>query len=267
MSEHIEPLVTVKTYPIPSTKASVREHVCIAGVTRAGQFIRLWPMNFRYRPLDEWFHKYQWINIEVQDGRAKHDSRPESRNPLLERPIILGETIGTEHNWRGKKRFVLACGVETMCRLRQYGPIEKSLGITRPKAVECVKVEPADPVWKPSQLKALQDDWLLGPKQKPLEKIPYSFSFKFTCEEAGCRGHEMEITDWEIGQLYRRMRDKYKSEDVATEKVRQKLFDELCAPGIDTHLFVGTMHTHPKTWIILGVFYPKKPHSPTLFHE
>ena len=36
-----------------------------------------------------------------------------------------------------------------------------------------------------------------------LEKIPYDFSYKFKCDEAGCTGHEMICTDWEMGQSYR----------------------------------------------------------------
>jgi len=26
----------------------------------------------------------------------------------------------------------------------------------------------------------------------------------------------------------------------------------------DTHFFVGTIHTHPSEWIIIGLFYPPK---------
>jgi len=26
--------------------------------------------------------------------------------------------------------------------------------------------------------------------------------------------------------------------------------------GSDTHFFVGTIHGHPSTWIIIGLFYP-----------
>ena len=26
----------------------------------------------------------------------------------------------------------------------------------------------------------------------------------------------------------------------------------------DTHFYVGTVHQHPKSWIIVGLFYPPK---------
>ena len=41
-------LITVKTYPIPSKRYD--ELVCTAGVTETGDFIRLYPINFRELP-------------------------------------------------------------------------------------------------------------------------------------------------------------------------------------------------------------------------
>ena len=67
----------------------------------------------------------------------------------------------------------------------------------------------------------------------------------------------MMIEDWEAGQLYRRMRDKFGDEDVACRKVRQRFLDEICAEDRDTHFYVGTVLGYG-SWIILGAFYPKK---------
>jgi hypothetical protein len=33
----------------------------------------------------------------------------------------------------------------------------------------------------------------------------------------------------------------------------------------DTHFFVGTVHQHPGSWIIVGLFYPPKQAMPDLF--
>jgi hypothetical protein len=33
----------------------------------------------------------------------------------------------------------------------------------------------------------------------------------------------------------------------------------------DTHFYVGTMHRHPDTWLIVGLFYPSKPAIADLF--
>ncbi len=48
-------LITVKTYPIPSSKYD--ELVCTAGVTETGDFVRLYPINFRDLPYYQKFKK------------------------------------------------------------------------------------------------------------------------------------------------------------------------------------------------------------------
>lgn len=93
--------------------------------------------------------------------------------------------------------------------------------------------------------------------RKPLEKIPYRFYYQYKCQEAGCRGHNMIIEDWEVMQLYRSMRDKFGNEEIACAKVRDKFFGEICSPDKDVHFFVGTTLQYG-TWLILGAFYPKK---------
>ena len=63
MGEKVKVLITVKTYPLPSE--SYNELVCTGGVLEDGSFIRLYPIDFRYRPYWEWYKKYQWVEVEV----------------------------------------------------------------------------------------------------------------------------------------------------------------------------------------------------------
>ena len=44
-------LITVKTYPIPSSRYD--ELVCTAGVTETGDLVRLYPINFRDLPFSK----------------------------------------------------------------------------------------------------------------------------------------------------------------------------------------------------------------------
>ena len=81
------------------------------------------------------------------------------------------------------------------------------MGIVKPAVIEDLFIEPTDQTWKPAFEQALSQGNLFGPDKKPLEKIPFKFSYKFKCDDARCNGHSMEITDWELGQLYRQMRD------------------------------------------------------------
>ena len=40
-------------------------------------------------------------------------------------------------------------------------------------------------------------------------------------------------------------------------KFREKFEDEMIKKN-DTHFYVGTLRGHPGTWIIVGLFYPRK---------
>jgi hypothetical protein len=73
-------LITVMTYPHPST--AHQELVCTAGVNESGEWIRLYPIDYRYQPRDRQFHKYQWIEVETDKPDANKDNRKESRNQI-----------------------------------------------------------------------------------------------------------------------------------------------------------------------------------------
>jgi len=75
----------------------------------------------------------------------------------------------------------------------------------------------------------------------------------------------MMIEDWEVGALYWRLVDAGRTPDKAAEEVRAKFFDEICAPNRDTHFIVGTVLSYPKSWVIIGVFWPKKESQQSLF--
>ncbi|MGC4066399.1 MAG: hypothetical protein QM784_17560 [Polyangiaceae bacterium] len=88
-----------------------------------------------------------------------------------------------------------------------------------------------------------------------IPKLPYSFSYKF--EDAVGTVSELQILDWEIGQLFWNCaRRANGDESVALEKVRQKYWDDFISK--DLHLFLGTTQqfhfwaTNP--WVIIGVF-------------
>ncbi len=66
------------------------------------------------------------------------------------------------------------------------------------------------------------------------------------------------IEDWEVGALFWKLVDNGASKKEAADKVREKFLDDLCDPGKDTHFYVGTILAHPKSWVVIGVFYPKK---------
>lgn len=246
-------LVVVKTYPHPSKR--YQELVCTAGMLEDGTFIRLYPVDYRYRPSHQWFDKYQWIEVDVT--RSSNDPRPESYRPKLDSITVLGEPLSTSNSWAERKNTVLSKPLKTMCELRAgYADDYTSLGITKPYRITDLKVKAVTREWKQSHKNALAQINLFDPQKKPLQKIPFKFSYQFLCSDK-CRGHNMRITDWELGALFLKEVMRLGDEQKAVASVKQKFFEELCDPTKDTHFFVGTTLPH-NSWIVLGVFYPKK---------
>ena len=206
-------LITVMTYPHPSQ--GYQELVCTAGVTEDGEWVRLYPIDYRYRPSHQKFQKYQWVEVELAERGEGNDQRKESRKPSLDSIRLLGERLDTKNN-----------------------------------------IEESNPDWKPEWQNVLNQFQLFGPQPKPLAKIPFKFSCVFECEDSS-KPHNAMIEDWELGVLYLKEVDRLGTEQRAAESVKNKFFDELCAPDKDTQFFMGTVFPY-NTWIVLGVFWPPK---------
>jgi hypothetical protein len=97
---------------------------------------------------------------------------------------------------------------------------------------------------------------------RELEKIPFSFRYEFRCAHDSCTGHKIVCTDWEMGESWRKWKAQYG--DAWETKFRQRYETEMIEK-YDTHFFVGTVHQHPGTWIIVGLFYPPKTIESTNF--
>lgn len=205
----------------------------------------------------ERFEKYQWIEVDAVPSES--DPRPESYKPLMGSLEILGPTLSTKDYWAERKKIILQNPLPTMCKLNDTHVSECSLGVIKPTDVSDFMITPAERDWE-GKAKAARQQIPLDGKLKELEKIPYNFRYKYRCAAHDCSGHEQLITDWEVGQLFRKMRDMH-GEVAALEKVKDKFFNTICGSDKDTHFYVGRVNQH-WTWIILGCFYPKKePHK------
>jgi hypothetical protein len=258
--ELLKVLITVKTYPIPSSKYD--ELVCTAGVTECGDFIRLYPVNFRDLPYGKCYKKYQWIEVKARRHTGR-DSRKESYRPDCETIKILGEPIPTvKGDWSERAKFVLAERAVSMEDLYDRQSADRtSLGIFRPKRILDLEIADDDRAWKPSFLAALKQARIWEERsvsKEPPRKLPFRFSYRFECDDSRCKkNHRMMIEDWEVGALFWKLVDEGDSEKQAAEKVKGKFLGDLCGPNKDTHFYVGTILAHPKSWVIIGVFYPK----------
>ena len=251
--EKVKVLITVKTYPLPS-KVN-QETVCTAGVKEDGTWIRLYPVRFRYLPYGQQYKKYQWIELEV----VKHgkDPRNESYRPYGEIKIL--GPIGTQDNWEERKRYVLKHIEPSLESLKGKSKSGVSLGVIKPKEILDFTVEQVSGEWKDKWQALFRQLKLFGEQQKPLEKLPYKFSYKFTCCGENCAGHKIMIEDWEIYALYSNMLREYGSEEKAIEKVKEQYFYRFPKEK-DIYFFMGTTRKdhHRGTFVIIGVFYPKK---------
>ena len=140
--ELLKVLVTVKTYPIPS--ANYDELSCTAGVTEEGDFIRLYPINYRDLPWDQQFRKYQWIEI-LAEKHTGRDFRKESWRPNSDSVKLVGEPIPTGRggDWSERGRFVLKKVAASMEELRKRQERDNtSLGIFQPREVMDLVVTP-----------------------------------------------------------------------------------------------------------------------------
>jgi hypothetical protein len=255
--ETLKLLVTCKTYPHPSVR--YQETVFTAGITEDGRWIRLYPVRFRYWEEKQQYSLYDWIALRVRKRPVNKDKRKESFEPAGE--ITIAGHVGTGDNWAERKGLILPharASVEEL--LDGYSRDGESLGIIRPAGVTDVTVERETADWPPREKAALAQQMLFGRQPRPLEKMPYRFSYCFRCDDARCTGHKMQITDWGLCYLFLKTR-RDEGEREAIQKTKQKCW-ELVAEVRDAYLYLGTVYPKP-SFIVVGMFYPKRePSSP-----
>ncbi len=250
------------TYPHPSR--GYQELVCTAGVTEAGEWVRLYPIDYRYRPRGQQFKKYQWIEVELELEGAGNDDRKESRRPILDSIRVVGEPLSTKDDWRARREIIDRLPAESVNSLRaKYTSDKTSLGVVRPTRILELEIREADPEWKPDWKNLFAQMTLFGPQQKPLKKIPFSFHYIFECEDSE-KPHVAMCEDWELGVLFLKEVDRLGSEQAAAESVKKKYFEQMCATKLDTRFFMGTFFPY-NVWLVLGVFYPPRIQQTELF--
>jgi hypothetical protein len=248
-------LVVVKTYPNPSV--SYVETVCCAGVDLdTGGWVRMYPITFR-RLADKRFKKYQVITCAV--GPPRQDNRPESLRVDQDTIELVGDPMPAgPQGWRSRLALLPAPArsleeIQEAQRLRGV-----SIGMFRPRQITGLVKRKAKP-WTERKRAALRQQRLgLGEAElaelADLEQIPWSFAYRFTCDDERCSGHELGILDWEIGQAYRSWSRTYGDDWEA--KLRQRYEVEL--PAADLHFVVGNLNARRHVFEIIGLVYPPR---------
>lgn len=231
--------------------------VCTAGITKTSEWIRLYPVSYRYLSNDQKYHKYQWIDVEFETRGKGNDQRKESRKPISDTINIIGKPISTKNDWAERRAIIDKLPHFTLNQYKEQYEVDKtSLGIVRPTRILDMKIEETNREWKPEWEAILRQMTMFGDQPKELAKIPYKFSYIFECEDSKIP-HTAMCEDWELGVLYLNEVKRLGSEEKAAKSVRHKFLDDLCSPKNDTRFFMGTVFPY-NTWVVLGVFYPPK---------
>jgi len=248
-----EILILVKAYPNPSR--GMGETVCSAGITKSGQWIRIYPVPYRDLPSHQKYEKFQWIKAKVTPSKEKLH-RPESHR-IDSASIQLLEKIPTGKGWGEREKLFLpyiSRSLEELLAKQKSSNV--SLGAFKPKEVANFSNVLDKAEWTNAQQASLGKVSLFNPTRKPLEKIPYKFIYHFSCDDLNCNSHKLSIVDWEIHEAYRKWKPVYKSEKLTLEKIKDKWLDYFFRKR-DSYFIVGTESMYGK-FIVLGVISPKR---------
>ncbi|NTW28906.1 MAG: hypothetical protein HGA39_06025 [Coriobacteriia bacterium] len=110
--------------------------------------------------------------------------------------------------------------------------------------------------WSDKQLAIMNQESLFETSKKPLQKVPWTFRYKFRCaDNPDCTGHDLQVFDWEPYELYRGQLAKWGSEK-AKNDVLDKYNEQMGPKKRNVHLFVGTTITHPTQFSCIGIYSP-----------
>lgn len=237
-------LVLVKAFPQPSQK--YEETVCCAGITPAGQFVRLYPVRYRHLRPEQRFNR--WDVIEYSAERPPHDHRPESRHVNEDSiRIVQGATALSETS----RVAIWAPHVSPTLAELKSSNVERgtSLGVIKPD-VGSIKFRPRSIAPNSDEARKLLAEFrqvsLIDANPLPELRVEYEFSYRFTC---GGAKHEMKNHDWEVQAAYFAYKRKYGP--TALERLRQEYQENI--PARNLHFVMGTMAAHPKTFIVIGL--------------
>jgi hypothetical protein len=249
-------LVLVKAYP--SLSQRYVETVCVAGVTDKGEWRRLYPVPYRRLQQQQRFKKYHWIEADTTPNTHEKLGRKESHKVDAASIRILS-AVGTEKGtWSARNRLLLPLKTHSLEALEELKKKDKtSLGLIRPKAVTDFKIIPLSECreWERELIEGNQRT-LFEEYTSPLEKIPWKFSYSFTCDDPRCKGHTIMCEDWELMESWRSWRKQYPTQDLLLAKIKEHYFDWM--KQRDLHFFVGTEWRYNR-FIIIGLYYPPLP--------
>ncbi|WP_430453675.1 hypothetical protein [Rhodopirellula europaea] len=226
------------------------ETVCTGGVQPTGEFVRLYPIPFRFLPTEMRYKR--WDIIEVDVYKSSKDPRPESWHLVPGSPIDVIEHVASERRrweWMHPTVFESRQTMEEM---------ELTNG--------CVQIEPLeffhktdDKEWSESQKAVIRQGDLFATEDEMRaigERVPYQFRLRFREVSTGIVD-ERKVLAWSYYTGYLRLHSSGKSKldalDVVTERVKASIFN----PKRAVYAIFGT-HSRFGHWMISGLYHVPK---------
>jgi hypothetical protein len=253
-------LIWGKTYPELSAK--YYETVCTGGTLENGKFIRIYPIPFRYLSEDNKFTKYQWIRAKIK--KSEQDPRSESYK-IDPQSIVVEESVPPDnYQWFARAQHIFKDSffqfntVESL--LKENKKNKTSMGFVRPLSIDKIEfIDRPDTDYdtflrkfEENRQKSAQIELfgsLTANEIKSLHYVSSRFRILWTCHDPSCKGHKMQILDWEVYELLRK---------VGYNKTKDRLNSILSMSEHHIGFFLGNFRLHSSAFAIGGIWYPRK---------
>lgn len=237
-------MVNCKTYPAVSQKYI--ETVCTGGVEANGDFVRLYPVPFRFL---EGTQRYKrWDIIRVRAHRTTKDTRPESWHLSEGCEIKIVKRMTThKRQWEWMRPTVHQSTQEMAER-----------GVTN-GCVEIIPLEfysePDKKRWTPSQLNVFkQKNLFISDEvlQEIADHVPWKFKIKYQEKHTGVEG-DLKVLAWSYYQGVRRNM-KLMSEEDAVRAIENKVKRSIFSDKNTVFAIFGT-HSRLNHWMISALYH------------
>ncbi len=239
--EKEEIAVLVRATPEKGKRDGEGHVVGVIGITKEGEFLRLYPLGFRYGEGLVDFKKNDLLEVTLT--RPEHDTRWESRKVL--------NYVNMERSLKEKevKGLILPL-VTSVERLNIEGV---SLGVVKPEILDIeIKVNSIETLDRQQYFNLMGDFLEKGERAR----MPVEVRYIFRCEgEEACRGHNFFLLDWEFNETVRNLIRGEQELSGVVKKIRKHFFNLMQEKEL--YFILGTHFTYG-TWMITGLFCPEK---------
>jgi hypothetical protein len=239
-SGETEAIVVIKAAPQIGQRHG--ETVCCAAIDLHGNWLRLYPVSFRFLADGQKFGR--WDRIRFKWRLPTDDTRKESRRVDQDSLEIVGELKKSE-----RQRFLSSLIVEGLDVERKAG---RSLALLRANIIEFkVEKKSEKEVFKEQQRFEnfhSQQDLFNSKAIIPYKPCAYKFKYRYKTAD-GLR--EGTCQDWETEATFNNWRKHFGSEELALNRMQELFGKEYPAKGM--LLAMGTHSQYPDVWLINGI--------------